>query len=194
VAGQRRAASWCRGVGAFTGGTAMGGVLVWKGGGVYCRGSHRRRLGVEGWRPALAGQRWAAYWCGGVGASAVGAQGLVVSRGGAAMGGALVWRGGGVYCTGSHRGRLGVEGWRRALAGHRWVASWCEGVEAFTGGAAMGAALVSRGAGAYWRDSDGRRLGLEGWGRLLSGQPSGASRCGGVAASTGGAAMASVLV
>ena len=174
---QRWAASWCGGVGAFTGGAAMGGALVSRGGGVYWRGSHRRRLGVEGWRRALARQRWAASWCGGV----------RVFTGWAAMGGALVSSGGGVSWRGSHRRRLGVEGWWRALAGQRWAASWCGGVGACTGGAAMGGAVVSRGGRERSRDRDEQRVGVEGWGRAQSGQRWAARWCGGVGASVVGA-------
>jgi len=35
-------------VGAFTGGAAIGVVLVWRGGGEHWRGSDGQRLGVEG--------------------------------------------------------------------------------------------------------------------------------------------------
>ena len=54
------------------------------------------------------------------------------------------------------------------MAGQRWAASWCGGVGAFTVGAAMGGALVARGAGERSRDGDGRLLGVEGWGRAQS--------------------------
>ena len=63
-------------------------------------GSDERLVGVEGWGGpqserrgwchARVRQRLAARWCGGMGVSAVGADGLVPCRAGAAMGGVLV--------------------------------------------------------------------------------------------------------
>jgi len=110
------------------------------------------------------------------------------------MGSVLVWRGGGVHWRGSDGRRVGVEGWGRSLGGQPLGASSSGGVAASTGAAAMGSVLVWRGGGAYWRGSDGRRVDVEWWGRLLPGQPSAASWCGGVAVSTGGAAMGGALV
>jgi len=126
----------------------------------------------------------AARWCGGVGASVVGAQGLLVCRGGAEMGGALVLRGGDersrragvadVQARGRDQQRIGVAGWGRAQSARRdwcragvrqrWAASWCgaeglsavgaQGLVACTVSAKMGGALELKG---WWRAGEWQR-------------------------------------